>query len=142
MFVLREQLDEWLVLDGIHRFGTIEQRVIAAFVLVDTSHDGKLQNVEVDQLFRICVQAADIEVQEIQIMRAVNKVMEADKDVCTLPYSVVLHANRLVAYVLVFCVAVRFRFCSVLRQSNGVELSELIEAARKDPEIYRLIKVV
>ena len=126
----RPQLDEWLVYDGICRFGTVRQRIIATFILVDTSHDGKLQRVEIDQMFRLVSQLTGKELAEVKIFEAVNKVMQGAKDVCTISHNNFFFGS---SYSLLSC---------VLWQRTSITLRELLEAAQKDPVIRGLMSLV
>ena len=73
---------------GISNYGTAAQRIIACFVVIDTSHDGVLQAAEVDQLFRLCIKSAmgagtiTEGVAEGKIRFVVKYVMDAGQNVC------------------------------------------------------------
>jgi len=74
-------LSEWLVFDGIRKYGTLDQRVIGSFVLYDHNADGILQREEVASMMRTAAAVAGEGVSESLIQQALELLMqETDKN--------------------------------------------------------------
>ena len=80
-----QQLDEWLVFDGIRKYGSLEQRVMGSFVLFDHSRDHKIQRAEIEDMMRTAVYVSGVGLTEAMIQKALKNIMEiADSDgVCS-----------------------------------------------------------
>ena len=80
-----EQLKEWLVYDGIRKFGTLEQRVMGSFVLYDPNHDHKIQRDEIECMMRAARDISNVCLPEDkfdQCMEALMKAVDIDKVCC------------------------------------------------------------
>jgi len=74
-------LSEWLVFDGIRKYGTLEQRVVGSFVLYDHNNDGVVEREEVAAMMRTAAAVAGEGVSESLIQQALEILMtEADKN--------------------------------------------------------------
>jgi len=73
-------LSEWLVFDGIRKYGSLDQRVVGSFVLYDHNNDGVVEREEVAAMMRTAAAVAGEGVSESLIQQAVEILMsEADK---------------------------------------------------------------
>ena len=73
-------LSEWLVFDGIRKYGSLDQRVVGSFVLYDHNNDGVVEREEVAAMMRTAAAVAGEGVSESLIQQALELLMsEADK---------------------------------------------------------------
>ena len=70
-------LSEWLVFDGIRKYGTLDQRVVGSFVLYDHNADGVLQREEVASMMRTAAAVAGEGISESLIQQALELLMQA-----------------------------------------------------------------
>jgi len=70
-------LSDWLVFDGIRKYGTLDQRVIGSFVLYDHNADGVLQREEVAAMMRTAAAVAGEGISESLIQQALELLMQA-----------------------------------------------------------------
>jgi len=74
-------LSDWLVFDGIRKYGSLEQRVVGSFVLYDYNDDGVVEREELAAMMRTAAAVAGENVSESLIQQALEILMtEADKD--------------------------------------------------------------
>ena len=75
------QLDEWLVFDGIRKYGSLEQRVMGSFIMYDHSEDHKIQREEVVTMMRTATAVAGAQLTDAMIQQALETLMAiADTD--------------------------------------------------------------
>jgi len=73
-------LSEWLVFDGIRKYGSLDQRVVGSFVLYDHNNDGVVEREELAAMMRTAAAVTGEGVSESLIQQAVEILMsEADK---------------------------------------------------------------
>jgi len=89
-------LDEWLVYDGIRKFGTLEQRVMGSFILFDPDHDRKIRREEIGTMMKAASSISGIELSEEKFKVCLDtliNVVDVDKSE-TLELSEVIRAAR------------------------------------------------
>ena len=87
-----EQLDEFLVFGGITTFGTMEQRVMGTFQMLDQNHDHQISRDEFFQFLKISNEMNTERMTDEGIEIIVDAVMKRiDKDrVCYIPFFTIL----------------------------------------------------
>ena len=126
-----EQLDEFLVYAGITSHGTVEQKAMGSFMMLDQDHDHKITSDELTFLMKVSNEMNANPYSEDDIADIVDCIMEiVDKDNVCLIFMLI--------FTIFYCVH-RFRVC--LQQSGTLELSEIVKAARKEPKIAAIFQV-
>jgi len=105
--------NEYLLYDGIRSHGSLEQRIMGSFYLYDTDHDHKITRAEVTEIIT-CVLAICQNLDPEHFKDAMSKVPASVEGI--------------------------FRDVDT-DHSGTLELVELIEAARRLPNIARIFKV-
>jgi len=57
-------MNEWLVYDGLRKFGSLEQRVMGSFVLFDPNNDRKIQRDEIEKMMRVARDLSGVKMDE------------------------------------------------------------------------------
>jgi len=89
-------LDEWLVYDGIRKYGSLEQRVMGSFVLYDPNGDHKIQRDEIESMMRAAREISGVTLPEekfAECLETLMNVVDSDKS-GTLELSEVIKAAR------------------------------------------------